>query len=125
MLPREKPVTRLIVRSYHEENNNSACTNNLLSVLWRIFWVVCGQEVNKECTNHYMICKKRKVAPASQLMALLPQIRLKFNIRAFSNVGIDFAGLFLTIQGRRKTQKILLSLYNFIIWSSSFGSYHR
>ena len=125
ILPSEKPVTRLIVRSYHEENNNSACTNHLLSVLSRIFWVVCGREVIKECTSHYIICKKSKVAPASQLMALLPQIRLKFNIRAFSNVGIDFAGPFLTIQGGGKTQKILVSLYMFIIGSSSFGSYHR
>ena len=50
-------------------------------------------------------------------MALLPQIRLKFNIRAFSNVGIDFAGLFLTIHSK---QKILVSLYMFIILSSSY-----
>ena len=51
-----------------------------------------------------MICKKNKVAPASQLMELLPQIRLKFSIRAFSNVGIDFAGPSLTIRGRGKTR---------------------
>ena len=79
--------------------------------------MVAGREVIKECTNHYMISSKNKAAPASRLMALLPQIRLKFNIRAFSNVGIDFAGLFLTIHSK---QKILLSLYMFIILSSSY-----
>ena len=51
-----------------------------------------------------MICKKNKAAAASLLMAPLPQIRLKLNIRAFSNVGINFTGPFLTIQGRRKTR---------------------
>ena len=37
-------------------------------------------------------------------MAPLPQIRYKFNIRTFSNVGIDFAGPFLTKHGQRKTR---------------------
>ena len=99
ILPSDSCVTRLIVRSYHEENNHSPGTNHLLSMLSRRFWVIAGREVIKECTNHCIICKKNKAAPASQLMAPLSQIRLKFIIRAFSNVGIDFAGPFLTIQG--------------------------
>ena len=31
------------------------------------------------------------------------QVKLKFNIKAFSNVAIVFAGQFLTIHGREKT----------------------
>ena len=96
ILPRNSPVTRLIVRSYHEENNHSAGTNHLLSLLSRRFWVVSEREIIKECTNHCMICKKNKAASASQLIAPLSQIRLKFNIRAFSNVGVE---PFLTIHG--------------------------
>ena len=68
ILPRKNCVTRLIVRSCHEENNHSAVTNHLLSMLSRRFLVIAGQEVIKECTNHCMICKKNKAAPASQLM---------------------------------------------------------
>ena len=104
ILPRDSLFTRLIVWSYHEENNHSAGTNHLLPMLLRRFWVVAGQEVIKEYTNHCMICKKNKAALASQIMAPLPQIRLKFNIRAFSNVGIDFAGPFLTKHGWGKTR---------------------
>ena len=74
ILQRDSPVTRLIVRSYHDENNHSAGTNHLLSMLSRRLWVVSGQEVIKECTNHCMICNKNKAAPVSQLMAPLPQI---------------------------------------------------
>ena len=48
ILPRDSPVTRLIVRSYHEQNNHSADTNHLLSMLSRIFWVVSRHEVIKE-----------------------------------------------------------------------------
>ena len=66
ILPRDSCLTRLIVRPYHEENNHSAGTNHLLSVLSRRFWEIAGREVIKECTNHCMICKKNK--------ALLPHI---------------------------------------------------
>ena len=83
--------------------NHSAGTNHLLSVLLRRFWVVAGWEVIKECTNNCMICKKNKAGPPPQLMAPLQQIRLMLSIRAFSNVGIDFAGSFLTIHGQGKT----------------------
>ena len=68
-----------------------------------------------------IICEKNKAAPASQLMAPLPQIRLKLNIRAFSNAGIDFARAFLTIHGGKrgggeggiKTKDTCVSLYNY------------
>ena len=49
-----------------------------------------------------IICEKNKAAPTSQLMAPLPLIRLKLNIRAFSNVGIDFAGPFSIIHGGKR-----------------------
>ena len=45
-------------------------------------------------------------------MTPLPPIRLKFNIRGFSNVGMHFVRPFLTIQGRGKTRnKRYLCLY--------------
>ena len=47
ILPRISPPTRLIATSYHEENNYSAGTNNLLSMLSKRFWVVSGREVIK------------------------------------------------------------------------------
>ena len=66
--------------------------------------MIAGREVIKECKNHCMICKKSKAALASQFMAPLSQIRLKFNIRALGNVGIDFARPVLTKQGQGKTR---------------------
>ena len=118
-MPSDSPATRLIVRLYHEENNSSACSNHLLLMLSRGFWVVAGREVRKEHIIHCMIYKKNKAAPASQLMALLPQNGLTFKIRAFSNAGIDFAGPLLTVQTQEK--KVFVSLYMFIIYGSSFG----
>ena len=66
--------------------------------------MITGREVIKECTNNSLMCKKNKAAPAPKLVAPLAQITLQFNIRVFSNVGIDFTGPFLTMQGREKTR---------------------
>ena len=106
ILPRDSLVIRLIVRSYHKENNHSAVTN-LLAMQSRRFSVVSGRDIIKKCTNHCMICKKNKAAPVLHLMAPLQQIRLELNIRAVSNVGA-----FLTIHDRGKTwNKRYLSLF--------------
>ena len=37
-------------------------------------------------------------------MVPFSQVKLKFNIKAFSNVAIVFAGQFLTIHGREKLE---------------------
>ena len=106
ILPRDSLVIRLIVRSYHKENNHSAVTN-LLAMQSRRFSVVSGRDIIKKCTNHCMICKKNKAAPVLHFMAPLQQIRLELNIRAVSNVGA-----FLTIHDRGKTwNKRYLSLF--------------
>ena len=106
ILSRDSLVIRLIVRSYHKENNHSAVTN-LLAMQSRRFSVVSGRDIIKECPNHCMICKKNKAAPVLHLMAPLPQIRLELNIMAVSNVGA-----FLTIHYRGKTwNKRYLSLF--------------
>ena len=57
ILPRDCCATRLIIMSYHEENNNSAGTSHLLSMLSRRSWVIAGREFIKEWTNHCMICQ--------------------------------------------------------------------
>ena len=45
-------------------------------------------------------------------MAPLPKIRLKFPLRAFAQVAVDYAGPFITIQGRgQRRAKRYLSLF--------------
>mgnify|MGYP001799911070 CR=1 FL=1 len=97
ILPRNNHITKLVVKAYHEDTNHSAGRNHLLSLLSSKFWVMSGREVIRECIEHCLTCKKKRTNPAaSQIMAPLPKFRLKYNIRAFSNIGIDFAGPFLT-----------------------------
>ena len=47
-----------------------------------------------------MVCRRRKAKLATQVMAPLPDIRLKMSLRPFTNAAVDYAGPFITIQGR-------------------------
>ena len=45
-------------------------------------------------------------------MAPLPQIRLRFSLRAFAQTAVDYGGPFITVQGRRtRRQKRYLCLF--------------
>ena len=47
-----------------------------------------------------MVCRRRKVKLATQVMAPLPDIRLKMSLQRFTNVAVDYAGPFTKIQRR-------------------------
>jgi hypothetical protein len=47
-------------------------------------------------------CKRRKSKTAKQVMAPLPNVRLRFTFRPFDQTAVDFAEPFITIQGRGK-----------------------
>ncbi|XP_070535141.1 uncharacterized protein [Ptychodera flava] len=112
ILPRRNWVTKLIVKHYHEQGKHVAGTNHTLSALSTRFWIIAGREEirqwEKECAN----CRRQKAKSASQVMAPLPNIRLKMPLRAFADVAVDYAGPFITIQGGDKQRrKLYLCLF--------------
>ena len=55
---------------------------------------------NKDCSG----CVRHfKVRPVQQQMAPGPQIRIQTTTRPFTNCAVDFAGPYLTVQGRGRT----------------------
>lgn len=52
-----------------------------------------------------MECRRRQARPAQQIMAPLPNIRLNMTLRAFASSAVDFAGPFITVQGRGKRRE--------------------
>ncbi|XP_033105172.1 uncharacterized protein LOC117107577 [Anneissia japonica] len=101
ILPRKNWVTKLIVKHHHEKGFHVSGTNHTLSSLSERYWIVCGREEiewEKECAE----CKKRKAKSARQIMAPLPEKRIKSSLCAFSRVAVDYGGPFITIQGREK-----------------------
>ena len=57
--------------------------------------------MGKECNE----CRRRKAKAAKQIMAPLPQIRLRLSLRPFAPTAVDFGGAFVTIQGRRSRRQ--------------------
>ena len=116
ILPRRSPVTRLIVRSYHDRSNHSAGTNHTLSLLSSQFWVTQAREEIREMDRQCNECRRRRANPVKQVMAPLPRIRLKLPLRAYARTAVDFAGPFITVQGRgRQRTKRHLCLFTCLL----------
>ena len=110
ILPRKHWTTKLIVKHYHEQGKHSAGTNHVLSMISTRFWIISGREEIREWERQCMECRRRKSSPSSQIMAPLPTSRIE--TKAFSHVAVDYAGPFLTKQGRGKVrQKRYLCLF--------------
>ena len=109
--PRKNCVTKLIVKHYHEKNNHASGTNQLLAALSTRFWIISGREKIREWEKECNECQRRKAKAARQIMAPLPQIRLRFSLRAFAQTAVDYGGPFITVQGRTRRQKRYLCLF--------------
>jgi len=101
ILPRKHPVTQLLVKDAHEKSNHGG-TNQTLCHLSDRFWLMSGRESIRDWEKECMECKRRKASPLSQVMAPLPELRTRKSLRAFSQTSVDYAGPFLTKQGRGK-----------------------
>ncbi|XP_053392355.1 uncharacterized protein LOC128555028 [Mercenaria mercenaria] len=111
LLLRKSPVTRLHVKCFHEEGNHYG-TNQRLAAMSSRYWLIGGREEIRDWENRCSKCKKLKAQALKQIMAPLPPIRLKKSMRAFTYSSVDYAGPFLTKQGRRKArQKRYLRLF--------------
>ena len=104
VLPQKHWVTKLIVKYFHEKGNHNAGTNQTLSLLSTKYWIIAAREKIKEWERECATCKRRKAKQAEQIMAPLPINRLKPSLRAFVRTAVDFAGPFITRQGRGKSR---------------------
>ncbi|XP_067050193.1 uncharacterized protein [Acropora muricata] len=112
ILPRKNCVTKLIVKHYHEKDNHTGGTNQLLAALSTRFLIISGREEIREWEKECNECQRRKAKAGKQIMAPLPQIRLRFSLRAFAQTAVDYGGPFITVQGRRtRRQKRYLCLF--------------
>ena len=104
ILPRKHHVTKLIIKQVHDNGSHMLGVNQVLSQLSTNYWIPAGREAVKEVEKSCNQCQRRKAKPAKQLMGALPANRLRPSFQAFTQVGLDFAGPFTTIQGRGKTR---------------------
>ena len=80
ILPRKDQVTKFTVKYFHEEGNHASGTNQTLAVLSTRLWIISGLEEIREWEKESNKCRRRKVKAAKQIMAPLPQIRLRLSL---------------------------------------------
>lgn len=111
ILPRKHVVTSLIIHDAHNQCQHGG-TNQVLAQLAVKYWIISAREAIRECERECTKCSRRKAKPAVQIMAPLSGFRTDKSLRAFNQTSVDFAGPFLTKQGRGKTrQKRYLCLF--------------
>ena len=105
ILPKNHPVTRLVIVDAHEKLGHGTGTEHLLTELRSQFWIVKGRLMVRTVVENCPECRRKFLAkPVGQKMAPLPASRLTLPLRAFERIGTDFAGPFFTKQGRGKSR---------------------
>ena len=100
ILPRTSWVTKLIIKQYREDGHHSTGTKHTLVVLSEMYWIISAKEVIREVKKDCVVCRRRKAKLATQVMAPLPDFRLKMSLRPFTNAAVDHAGQCITTQRR-------------------------
>ena len=104
-IPKDHPVTRLVIVDAHERLGHGAGVEQVLTELRSRFWIVKGRRMVRSVTAACGECRRRlTMKTGNQMMAPLPKSRLQSSLRAFERVGVDYGGPFLTRQGRGKTR---------------------
>ncbi|XP_045178062.2 uncharacterized protein LOC123538159 [Mercenaria mercenaria] len=103
ILPREHSVTKLIIKNCHEKVNHGG-TNLTLAEISSRYWIIAAREEIREWEKRCAKCRRQKVQTSKQKMGPLPVERFGHSMRAFTNTAVDYAGPFITKQGRGKTR---------------------
>ena len=105
LLPKDHPVTRLVVFDAHERLGLGAGVEQVLTELRSHFWIVKGRRMVRNVTETCAECQRRFTKKiGNQMMAPLPRSRLQSSLKAFEKVGVDYGGPFLIKQGRGRTR---------------------
>jgi hypothetical protein len=90
ILPRRHWVTTLIVKDAHESCQHGG-TNQVLSIISTKYWIISAREEIRQWERECTWCHRRKAAPASQVMAPLPELRTRLSLCAFSHSGLRWS----------------------------------
>ncbi|XP_065078248.1 uncharacterized protein LOC135701393 [Ochlerotatus camptorhynchus] len=90
ILPQNHRVTELLVHDLHLRNLHAG-SSLLTAIARQQYWIVGCQTVVRKVVQGCMRCVRLKGKTAGQLMGTLPPARV-LATRAFSHVGIDYAG---------------------------------
>ncbi|XP_062556691.1 uncharacterized protein LOC134221516 [Armigeres subalbatus] len=104
VLPRDHPVTSLIVREVHLRYHHQ-CHETCINEVRKRFHIPRVRAVYDRVRRGCQVCKLQRAEPAPPTMAPLPKARLAAFVRPFSYVGVDFFGPFFVVVGRHHEKR--------------------
>ena len=102
IIPHDHPCARAIVWHYHSQVHAGA--EWTLALLRDEFWIVRARPLVRKIVRSCITCRRSRAKPLTQLMADLPEERLKSDKPAFSYIAIDVFGP-LTVKNYRSEIK--------------------
>lgn len=100
LLPRCHRLTKLIIDYFHKIYSHPG-TQTLHFLIMQQFWILAGKRAITSIIHKCKNCWKLQPKPYQPMMGDLPQLRIS-QIKAFSCVGVDYAGPFLTTPTKRR-----------------------
>lgn len=104
LLPRKAKFTLLMIRYYHSVYLHPS-PSLLQSLLQRRVWIPQARRLVRTWTRNCVQCYTARAPPYTPQMGDLPSVRVTAS-RAFSRVGIDFAGPYQHKNSRLRTAKV-------------------
>ena len=90
ILPRDSPLTRLIIDQALKDTLHGG-TQLTLAKIRQEFWIIVGRVPVKSHIVHCVVCARYRADRARQLMGQLPLARVNPS-RPFAHTGVDYAG---------------------------------
>ena len=97
LLPARDHVTELIIMHYHEREGHAGPLHTLCA-LQEFYWIIKGHATVRRVVGKCLKCKIKNPRPSRQIMAPLPKPRVSPGKPAFTCVGVDYAGPYMTIK---------------------------
>ena len=104
IIPRDHPITTLIVRHEHRCNGHVG-VEHVLANLREMFWIVGGRVAIWRVVRNCFFCQIRRAKLMYPYMADLPAGRVAYGEPPFTNCGCDLAGPVVIKQGRKQLKR--------------------
>ena len=104
ILPKDHPVTTLIIRHDHKTNGHVG-VEHVLANLRETYWIVTGRTAIKSVIRKCFFCQVRRAQLMFPYMAELPAGRVAYGEPPFTNCGVDLFGPVTIKQGRKRLKR--------------------
>ena len=85
-------MTRLVINDAHKKHGHGTGVERLLTELRAHYWILKGRHAVKNVIQTCQECRRKfNSKTAGQMMAPLPKVRCMQSLRAFQNIGVDYA----------------------------------